>query len=139
VPDVACPRIGYIGQVEGYPKPFGVWLMPDCKSDNQKLEHLISALIPDQHPLWQHAKDATAEARTQVDKANALLGASEKPWKRFGDIDLIKAEVRTWLSWQEEPGIAFGAAINNRALGDDSAAALAILDWMRRLYGFTYA
>lgn len=138
-PDATCPHNGYIGQVQGYPKPFGVWLMPDCKTDNQKLEHLVTTLIPLTDPLWGHARTSTVAAKEKVDDANALLNRGTLPWKRFGDIDLIKAEVRTWLSWQEEPGIAFGAAINNRTLGHDSPSAKLFLDWMKRLFGFTYS
>jgi len=113
-PGPTCPHEGYIGIVDGYPKPFGIWLMPDCKTDAQKLEHLVTTLITDLDPLWLHAKLSAAEAKQKVDDANRGLPAGSPPWKRFGDIDQIKAEVRTWLAWQVEPGISFGAAINVR-------------------------
>lgn len=70
---LSCPTDGYIGQVEGYPAPFGVWLMPDCDSNEKKLEHLIETLIEPDDPRWPHAKVSTAEARRLVNAANEAL------------------------------------------------------------------
>lgn len=60
--DTTCPSTGYIGKVKGYPYPFGVWLMPDCASDNKKLEDFIATLIPDGDPLKSYAESSTIEA-----------------------------------------------------------------------------
>ena len=130
--DPSCPAKGYIGRVEGYPHPFGVWLMPDCASDHKKLEDLIKTLIPNNHPLKLFAETTTHGAAKIVDDANALA-SGEVVWKRFTASDTIKAVVRTWLAWQNEPGVAFGAALNSKILGHDSAEARAFLDWMSRL------
>lgn len=132
--DAVCPTDGYIGKVKGYPHPFGIWLMPDCASDNKKLEDLIATLIPPGDPLKAHAETSTDEAARLVDAANASGGK----WDRFSDPDKIKAQVRTWLSWQREPGSPFGAAINNHILRHDSPEAKAFLNWLSRLYGFTF-
>lgn len=132
-----CPPNGFIGRLPDYPHPFGVWLMPDCRSDGQMLEHLVQSLMPAGHPLWPHAQACTATSATLVDQANALLPADSRKWKRFSDAVRIKAEVRTWLAWQHEPGVQLGAAINDHILGHDSPPALAFLDWMRRLFRFT--
>jgi hypothetical protein len=134
VVDPVCPANGYIGKVKGYPYPFGVWLMPDCVSDRKKLEDLIATLIPADDPLKSHAQGSTDEAARLVDAANA----DAKLWDRFSDPDKIKAQVRTWLAWQREPGAAFGAAINSHIMRHDSAEAMAFLDWLSRLYGFRF-
>ena len=108
--------------------------MPDCRSDGQMLEHLVQSLLPQDHPLWPHARASTATAATIVDEANATRGG--KPWTRFSETVRIKAEIRTWLAWQSEPGVQLGAAINNEVLHHDSAQAMAFLGWMRRLFQF---
>lgn len=111
--DAACPVDGYIGKVKGYPHPFGVWLMPDCASDKKKLEDLVATLIPPGDPLKTHAEASTEEAARLVDATNAAAGI--ETWKRFSEPDTIKAQVRTWLAWQKEPGAAFGAESMTRS------------------------
>ena len=75
-------------------------------------------------------------AATLVDAANATIDVNNRKWKRFSDADRIKAEVRSWLAWQREPGVQLGAAINDHILGHDSPQALAFLRWLKQLYGF---
>lgn len=135
---MACPSDGYIGQVAGYPHPFGVWLMPDCASDFKKLEDLVATLISPGHPLKVHAESSTDEAAQFIDQANAALSPGAEPWGRFSEPDRIKAVVRTWLAWQREPGLAFGAALNSKILNHDSSEAQAFMKWLARLYGFDF-
>ena len=108
--------------------------MPDCASDGQMLEHLVHSLMPPQHPLWPHAQSSTTKAAELVEDANAHLDASSQKWKRFNDSQKIKAEIRSWLAWQEQPGIQFGAAINNHVLGHDSPQAIAFLRRLKELF-----
>ncbi len=129
---------GFIGHVKGYAKPFGVWLMPDCKSDGQKLEHLVRSLIPTDDAILEHAKRCTAAVPKLVDEANAITSAPQKLLRCFSEKDRIKAEIRTWLAWQEESGQPFGAAITKNSLAHDSPQAVAFLDWLSRLFGFKY-
>jgi hypothetical protein len=133
-PPDQCPPEGYIAQLPGYPFSFGVWLMPDCRQDSGKLEHLVERLIPADHPLWTFARECVDAAATRIDEANKQLPADSALWKRFKDADRIKAEVRTWLAWQWEPGAPMGAAITYHILKHDSAEALAFMQWLRRLY-----
>ena len=135
VADRDCPSDGFFGKLPGYPHGFGVWLMPDCTTDGQKLEHLIQSLMPAQDPLFPHAQSSTAMAATLVDAANAAIGENNRKWKRFSDADRVKAEVRSWLAWQREPGVQLGAAINDHILGHASPQALAFLRWLKQLYG----
>ncbi len=66
----------------------GVWLMPDNQNDG-KLEHFLQSLIADNDQLINHARASTNSARD-------IHGAS------FSDGDSIKAEIHTWLAWQQE-------------------------------------
>ena len=113
-----CPIAGYIDQLPSYPHPFGIWMMPDCRRDHGKLEHLLETLIPKGDVLWPHADASTSKA--------AELGA------RFRDHE--KARIHCWLAWQEEPGKPFGTAITAKFLGHDSPEAIAFLRWLGRLF-----
>lgn len=73
------------------------------------------------------------QAARLVDEANTK-DAPDPPWKRFGDTSQIKAEVRTWLAWQREPGAQLGAAINDRILGSDSPQAISFSRWIKTLF-----
>ena len=135
--DPECPPDGFFGKLPDYPHRFGVWLMPDCMTDGQMLEHLIQSLMPAQHPLWPHAQSSTETAATLIDAANATISGNNRKWKRFSDNVRIKAEVRSWLAWQIEPGVQLGAAINDHILGHDSPQALAFLRWLQELFDFS--
>lgn len=132
-----CPANGYFGQLKDYPAGFGVWLMPDCSSDGQMLEHLIRSLLRPEDPLWPHAVESTDRAAGLVDAYNTHLAAGGRRFERFGEHAKIKAEIRSWLAWQREPGMPFGAAINSMTLGHDSAQALTFLRWVKQLFQLT--
>lgn len=115
------PPDGFIGESTDYKVPaVGVWLMPDNVRDG-KLEDFLADLIAEGDGLIGHARKATAEARG--------LGAA------FSDPDVIKAEVHSWLSWQEEPGKPYGQAMMARYFRHDAAVAARFVAWFRRLYG----
>lgn len=129
---------GFIGKIAGYAMPFGVWLMPDCRSDNQKLEHLLQSLVPAGDVILEHAKATTSAFPKLVDDANSAMSSDKPKLRCFAEKDRVKAEIRAWLAWQEEPGQPFGAAITSRYLHDDSIQAKAFLRWMSRLYGLEF-
>jgi hypothetical protein len=133
-PPDQCPPEGYIAKLYGNPHSFGVWLMPDCSLDSGKLEHLVERLVPDSHPLWSFARECVESAALRIDHANRGLPVGSAPWKRFTEADRIKAEVRTWLAWQPDPGAPMGTAMRDGLLKHDSAEALAFMQWLRRLY-----
>ncbi len=130
----ACPTTGFFGRLPDYLHDFGVWLMPDCKTDGQILEHLIQTLVPADDPLWPHAQSSTAVAANLVAEANAKSKPGDRKWKRFADKVRIKAEVHAWLAWQRVPGASLGAAINDHILGHNSPEALAFLRWLKTLF-----
>lgn len=102
----------------------GVWLMPNNQSEG-KLEDFLIRLIPDVdiNACWQHACQATQEARR--------LGA------KFSELDTVKANVHTWLAWQETTGLPFGTAIKAAYFSHDTPEALAFVAWFKELfYGY---
>lgn len=98
----------------------GIWLMPDNRLPGS-LEHFVQLLVPRDDALWPRA-------------IAAVNGISE-PERRFGPTDTQKANIRTWLAWQEEPGTPLGLAITRRYLDPDSPAAAQFRDWLQRLFG----
>ncbi|MFG0332376.1 MAG: DUF3226 domain-containing protein [Maioricimonas sp. JB049] len=113
------PPDGLIINVPKYRARAGVWLMPDNQRDGM-LEDFLQELIADGDPLIDHAIGATAEATS--------LGAE------FPEVHRTKAELHAWLAWQEKPGQPYGIAIKARYFSHDSPAALAFVDWIRRLF-----
>jgi hypothetical protein len=101
-------------------KQVGVWLMPDNQRDGT-LEHFLRELVQVDDSLFAHARQATAGATQN--------GA------RFAIQDTPKAEIHTWLAWQETPGLPFGAAVGAHYFLHDQAIANAFVDWFKRLYG----
>ena len=113
------PNEGFVAEIEDYRARVGVWLMPD----NQRagaLEHFLQDLVDDDNHLLHLAQTSTVGARER--------GAE------FPEVDRPKAVLHTWLAWQKAPGLPYGAAIKARFFRDDSAAALAFVEWYRRVF-----
>jgi len=113
------PSDGLILDIPRWRARAGVWLMPDNQRDGT-LEDFLQELIAEGDVLIEHATEATAEATT--------LGAG------FPEVHRTKAQLHTWLAWQEKPGQPYGIAIKARYFGHDSPAAIAFVDWIRRLF-----
>lgn len=100
----------------------GVWLMPDNQRDGN-IETFLRELRtrdPEQDVRWELALAAT--------------GKLPEP-RAFVAKDLPKAELRTWLAWQREPGASYGLALALGCFDFDHAIARSFTAWLRRLYG----
>lgn len=95
----------------------GIWLMPDNQLPGL-LEHFVAELIPGDDPLWPYAQNCVGNI----------------PEQRFSEVARAKANIHTWLAWQEEPGKPMGTAITARYLDPDSARAQVFVDWLRALF-----
>jgi len=94
--------------------------MPDNQREGT-LESFLEGLVRENDMLLPHAKISTQGARE--------LHAS------FPDRLVAKAELHTWLAWQEEPGLPYGSAIRARYFGHDSQAARSFVAWFCCLFG----
>ena len=113
------PNEGFVADVADYQARVGVWLMPD----NQRagaLEHFLRDLVDDNDPLLPLAESSTDSAKES--------GA------KFPEVDHRKAVLHTWLAWQKDPGLPYGTAIKAQFFRVDSPAALAFVDWYRRVF-----
>jgi hypothetical protein len=97
----------------------GIWLMPD-NTIRGMLEDFMSLLIPAGDILWPIAQDIVLE-----------VVAKER---RFPQTQEMKANMHTWLAWQEEPGKPMGQAITKRYLDANAPQAQKLVKWIRKLF-----
>jgi len=97
----------------------GVWLMPDNRAPGM-LEDFCRFLISDRDALWTHALSAVQE----IPEADLRFPVRHAP----------KANLHTWLAWQEEPGKPIGQAITKKYLDAGAPQALKLIAWLRALF-----
>jgi len=102
-------------------KKLGLWIMPDNTSEGGLEAFLKHFVPPESNGLWNHAVKCCVEART--------LGAS------YRESHVDKANMYSFLAWQDPPGQSPGNAISRRVLDPYSPTATSFLAWFRTLYG----
>ena len=99
---------------------FGVWIMPDNRYSGM-LEDLLVRLIPsDSKALYTLARKCVAEASDE----NAP----------FKDVHERKAQVYTWLAWQDPPGLRLHEAVKHGVLDPTRPESRPFVNWFRRLF-----
>ncbi|MBD2386275.1 DUF3226 domain-containing protein [Cylindrospermum sp. FACHB-282] len=112
------PETGLIISTDG--KKFGVWIMPDNIIQGM-LETFLGYMIPEQGEyIWQYAQEVAREAKKK--------GAT------FKDSYLDKAEIYTWLAWQDEPGRQIHQAIKYNILNPQNPKVQGFITWFKTLY-----
>ena len=115
----ALPREGVV-ETNAQGKRFGVWIMPDNATEGY-LELFLRYLVPSsEEAIWQHGVESVTQA--------VKLGAPIRP------AHVGKANLYTWLAWQDPPGRAPGVALMQRALDPTSNYATPFVEWFKRLY-----
>jgi len=99
-------------------KRIGIWVMPD-NLNNGSLEDFIGILIGKEDSLWP---------KDQKDVQNIPEGD-----RRFKETYLSKAQVHTWLAWQEEPGTRMGETFKKKYLDPEHSQAQVFVSWIRQL------
>jgi len=115
-----CPGSGFVAMTKHPTRRIGVWLLPDCLSSGEELEHLLWRMVPKTDALRSIAESSTEAAATKD--------------RRFKAEDELKATVHCWLAWQASPGESFGHAIRKKCFEHDIPAAQAFVAWFRELY-----
>jgi hypothetical protein len=118
LPDAPEPE-GTICEAPFKPR-LGLWLMPDNLHPGM-VEDFVSALAPSNDALLDRARESVAGIPLES--------------RRFKPTYRIKAEIHTWLAWQEEPGRPMGQAITKTFLDANSALAVPFRMWLSRLFG----
>ncbi|WP_143103780.1 DUF3226 domain-containing protein [Methylobacterium gossipiicola] len=112
------PKEGLVLDEENLPR-FGAWIMPD-NSLSGMLEDFISCLVPTGDKLWVHAVQT-------LDQIPEDMLRFKKPHTR-------KAQIHTWLAWNEEPGTPMGLAITKKWLDPEADSAKPFLAWIRNMF-----
>jgi hypothetical protein len=97
----------------------GIWIMPNNELPGM-LEHFCRFLVPYDDCLWDHAESIVQQVM-QVDC-------------RFPDPHLMKAQIHSWLAWQNEPGKPLGQAITKKFLDAQAPYARQFILWICRLF-----
>ena len=113
------PEGGFVGDALAVQARVGVWLMPDNRRSGA-LEEFLEDLVNNEDPLLQHAGESARGAK--------IRGAL------FSNAKRRKAVLHTWLAWQRRPGLPYGLAITAHYFQHDSPAALAFVNWYRRVF-----
>lgn len=113
------PVEGYVSATPDYKVRVGIWLMPDNRRPGA-LEVFLKNLVDSNDALLPIACDSTRHAKEQ--------GA------RFPERRLDKAILRTWLAWQEEPGLPYGLAVSKHYFRHDTAVAVTFVEWFKRVF-----
>jgi hypothetical protein len=97
----------------------GIWLMPNNSLPGM-LEDFVACLVPEDDPILPTAKAAVIEAM--------------KVPAPFTEVHKSKAEIHTWLAWQDDPGTPMGLAITKRYLDPTAASAVQFIKWLKGLF-----
>ena len=99
---------------------FGVWIMPNNRFTGM-LEDWLVGLIPEgSGPLYELARRCVSEAKRQ----NA----------RFKPVHRTKAEIHTWLAWQDEPGLRLYDAVKHGVLDPKQPGSEPFVQWFKGLF-----
>lgn len=97
----------------------GAWIMPN-NADEGALEHWIQINVhPDEGVLMQHA-------RTSIDQI--------PNGQKFKEIRRTKAEVATWLAWQDEPDHGLWQAVKPGLLDESAPQFQALHAWLKKVF-----
>ena len=125
IPDIpkVLPEEGLIhNTLEGI--KFGVWIMPDNKIQGMLETFLTYIRSINDEELWKFAQEVTQDARSK--------GAA------FKDSHLDKANIHTWLAWQDPPGLQLHqAAMKRHILNPQHPNAQKFVTWFKTLYDLT--
>lgn len=109
-----------LGVVHSLGPRFGVWIMPDNRFSGM-LEDFLVRLIPNEsRPLYELAESSVAEA--------------EQNAAPFSEVHRTKAEIHTWLAWQDQPGKQLHEAVHHRVLNPEKPESRPFVNWFRQLF-----
>lgn len=97
----------------------GLWIMPDNRQDGC-LENFVQTCVgQDEQPLLRRAQD--------------VVGALPSP-RRFKDVQVGKAELATWMAWQQQPGRRLYHALQAGLIDVENQPFVGLIEWLRHIY-----
>ncbi|MBP0015818.1 MAG: hypothetical protein J7545_08395 [Roseofilum sp. SBFL] len=99
---------------------FGIWIMPDNQTQGM-LETFLKYLVPDKsQTLWEYAQE--------------VAQAAKKKEATFKSSHVDKANIYTWLAWQDPPGRQLHDAVKQKILDPNHPKAQDFVKWFKALY-----
>jgi hypothetical protein len=98
----------------------GVWMMPDNQLRGMLETFLADFIDASADAVWQYAQSVVLEAKVR--------GAS------FTSTQQDKANIHTWLAWQDEPGQQLHTALQTKTLNGQHPKAQDFVNWLKQLY-----
>ena len=99
---------------------FGIWIMPNNRLRGMVEDWLVGLIPEESGPLFELARNCASEAKHR--------GAP------FKDVHRTKAEIHTWLAWQDEPGPRLYDAVIHRVLDPTRPESGQFVNWFRSLF-----
>ena len=99
---------------------FGVWIMPDNRFTGM-LEDFLVRLIPD-------------DSRGLYELAQRCVGEASGNGAPFRAVHRTKAEIHTWLAWQDEPAPQLHEAVARQVLKPTRPESHSFASWFRILF-----
>ena len=99
---------------------FGVWIMPDNRFTGMLEDFLVRLIPDDSRRLYELATNSVADAKRN--------GAP------FRDVHVRKAEIHTWLAWQDPPNLRLHEAVEHTVLDPARAESRPFVNWFRSLF-----
>jgi hypothetical protein len=121
IPDLpnGLPETGLIHNMQDG-KRFGIWMMPDNRLRGM-LETFLAYMVPGANDaLWTYSQTVVEEAHCK----NAP----------FSEFHRDKAQIYTWLAWQDPPGRQLHQAVMERILDPNHPRAQVFISWFKQLY-----
>jgi len=121
LPDDPAPQ-GWTSDPQEGKKRLGIWIMPNNITKGVLEDFIIGMRHDntDNQRLWGHVEHSinTLPDGPRFDKSK----------------DLAKAQVATWLAWQEEPGHPIGLAVSMGYVDAHSETVDDFINWLKRLF-----
>lgn len=98
----------------------GLWIMPDHRSEGMLEDFLIHTIQePTQQQLLQIAQKAVADLGTQ---------------RLFKPTHEMKANLSTWLAWQDPPGLSTAYAYHKALFNQQHSNIQALTHWLQQVF-----
>lgn len=96
----------------------GVWVMPDNGSDGMLEDWIKQTVSPAESVLL---------AQAQITVASLAV-------KKFKTTRLSKAEVATWLAWQDKPGEGLYYTVEGKLLDSTAPLYIGLVEWLKIVF-----
>lgn len=96
----------------------GVWIFPDNRHPGE-VENFLRPALREDGKLWPWAQEAVQTA----------IEAKAAPTR-----NRLKSELRTWLAWQQDPGISYGTAVAQGLFDADDPTLDKFVLWFTTLF-----